>query len=144
MLASIGLDRSKQPSWNATTSLNFWREVNSLLGLGVVPDGAAKLLDKALEDWPVNPVFQRARKEVTAGMASSSDAAGGQQVTGRGMPSPRTSESSTSHAGDATPDMIPEASAGPANKTIEIGRSARPTPHISDSAPFATGSPRGC
>ncbi|WP_242419224.1 effector-associated domain EAD1-containing protein, partial [Frankia sp. CpI1-P] len=57
VLEAAGLAVARQPNWGDTTSLRFWREVNSLLGNGILPEGRRQVLAAAAAEFPANPVF---------------------------------------------------------------------------------------
>jgi hypothetical protein len=57
LLEQVGLDRSQQPAWTERTALEFWREINHLLGLGAIIDGRQFILAAALKFYPGNQVF---------------------------------------------------------------------------------------
>ncbi|CAO5244860.1 toll/interleukin-1 receptor domain-containing protein [Frankia sp. AgKG'84/4] len=65
LLDRAGLDRSEQPTWSAHTSLEFWREIGTLLDVGLLVDGRRRILAAASQSYPVNPVF-------LAGLAATS------------------------------------------------------------------------
>ncbi|MCK9903819.1 hypothetical protein CC117_16785 [Parafrankia colletiae] len=59
VLDAAGLTVARQPSWGDTTPLQFWREINSKLGAGILLDGRRRVLAAAAAELPANPVFAR-------------------------------------------------------------------------------------
>jgi WD40 repeat protein len=57
VLTAAGLPPGRQPNWQDLTAEEFWREVNSMLGAGVLPDGRDRIIAAARHLYPANPVF---------------------------------------------------------------------------------------
>ncbi|EFC82719.1 effector-associated domain EAD1-containing protein [Parafrankia sp. EUN1f] len=57
VLDEAGADRSRLPHWQGRGSLEFWREINILLGAGFLADGRQRILTAAARRFPVNEVF---------------------------------------------------------------------------------------
>ncbi len=73
LLERAGIDRSRQPSWTAQTSLEFWQEIDNLLSLGILVDGRRRILDAASRAYPANPIFAAAAAGPAVSGATSAD-----------------------------------------------------------------------
>ncbi|MBL7488131.1 hypothetical protein I6A60_34055 [Frankia sp. AgB1.9] len=70
VLERAGWTVDRQPSWQASSALEFWREASRLLHDGAVPDGNAGVIRAALEERPDNPSLRAAVAAANAGDGS--------------------------------------------------------------------------
>ncbi|OHV19634.1 TIR domain-containing protein [Parafrankia soli] len=91
LLALAGIDRERHPSWDSTTSRDFWQAVGEQVASGWGgPDAADRILAVAAEEYPANDVFRRS----VGALSSSSPAAVGSAaaVTGTSARSGRVAD----------------------------------------------------
>jgi len=61
LLDRAGLSRARQPVFQQSYPLMFWREVSLEIAAGALADGRRRILAEAARDYPRNRVFRRHR-----------------------------------------------------------------------------------
>jgi hypothetical protein len=77
VLDAAGLERGRQPVWQARNAEQFWREVSALVACGILADGRRRILAQARRQRPANPAFAAGRPRLcrVAGKAQGAPAA---------------------------------------------------------------------